>query len=112
METKVLKKEPLTFADIISELSKIKKGQITPIQQKVHDFAIRFSKINKAQKDRLVKELRALGIPTLTDAHICTIANLMPRDIVELRSIFTGTKTTITSENLQKVQEALKKYGK
>jgi len=91
---------------------KTKKEEIAPIQQKVMDHSIKFSKLNKSQELKLTEELKSLEVPRMTEEHIVTIVDLVPRSISELKTVFAGTKTTIAPENIDKIQKTLSKYEK
>ena len=112
-ELKIIKTQPLTLAAVGEELKpKTKKAEIPTIQQKVLEHSAQFSKLNKSQEHKLTEELRALEVPRMTEEHIATIVNLMPKAVSELKTIFAGTKTTIAPENVEKIQQLLSKYEK
>lgn len=112
-ELKILKSEPFTMASLAEEMKpKSKKETITPIQQKVLDHSVKFSKLNKSRELKLFEELKALEVPRITEEHIATIVNLMPKSINELRTVFAGSKTTVAPENLEKIQQTVSKYEK
>ena len=112
-ELKIIKSQPLTLSAVGEELKpKTKREEIPPIQQKVLEHATQFSKLNKSQEHKLIEELKTLEIPRITEEHIVTIVNILPRSINELKIIFAGSKTTITPENLEKILQTLRKYEK
>ena len=103
----------LSLGEIAEELKpKSKKDELEPIQQKVMDYSIKFSKLNKSQELKLIEELSALEVPRMTEEHIATIVNLMPKAVSELKTIFAGTKTTIAPENLESIQKTVNKHEK
>jgi DNA-directed RNA polymerase subunit F len=112
-ELKIIKSRILTLGEIAEELKpKNKKVELEPIQQKVMDHSIKFSKLNKSQELKLIEELRSLEVPRMTEEHIATIVNILPQAVSELKTVFAGTKTTIAQENLDKIQQILNKYEK
>jgi len=112
MEVKVLKSEPLLLGEVEKELKNIKKKDRLPVQEKSYDFARKFEKLKIEKAKQLIEEIRKLEIPRITDFHIYQIADLMPKSLVELRSIFAGTKTTVTPDNIKQIYEIIKKYEK
>ena len=112
MEVKITKEQPLLLSEVEQSLGKIKKKDRLPIQEVTYDFNRKFAKIKTEKSKKLVEEITALEIPRVTEFHIYQIANLMPKNLGELRSIFAGTKTTITPENIKSMLEIVKKYDK
>lgn len=112
MEVKIIKEQPLLSAEVEKSLGKVKKKDRLPIQEITYDFSRKFAKINTEKSKKLIEEINALEIPRVTEFHIYQIANLMPKNLGELRSIFAGTKTTITPENIKNMLEIIKKYDK
>ncbi|UCD04069.1 MAG: hypothetical protein JSW73_00255 [Candidatus Woesearchaeota archaeon] len=110
MEAKIIEEKPLLSSEVEKSLGKIKKKDRLPIQEVTYDFNRKFKKIDTDKSKKLIEEINALEIPRVTDFHICQIANLMPKNLGELRSIFAGTKTTITPENIKSMLEIIKKY--
>jgi DNA-directed RNA polymerase subunit F len=112
-ELKIVKSQTMTLGHIASDVKpKTKKEEITPIQQKVLDHSVKFSKLNKSEELKLVEELKALEVPRMTEEHIATMVNILPKSVNELRTVFAGSKTTIAPENLEKIQNTLSKYEK
>lgn len=111
-ELKIAKSHPLTLGQIADEIKPKAKEEISPIQQKVLDHSVKFSKLNKSQELKLTEELKALDVPRMTEEHIATMVNILPAAVSELRIVFAGSKTTIAPENLEKIQQTLSKYEK
>ncbi len=112
MRTKIIEKEPLCLPEVNNILSKINKKDFAPVQQKIFDFSKKFSKINKDKCSKLKKDLKDLGIARLSEEHIVQIVDIIPKDLGQLRSIFAGSKTTLTPEQLEQILAAVKKYEK
>ena len=110
MELKILKKKPLLLDEVEASISKNKK--FIPLQQKVFDSIKKFSKLNKDKAHKLYEELKALEIPRVEDEQFVLIVNLAPKTESELKSIFAGSKTTVSPERLKKILETLKNYEK
>ncbi len=112
-DIKFIEKEGLCYATLADDLKKAEdKKEPIAIQQKVKDYALRFSKINKDVEAKLGQEIKALEIPLLTDTHMVEIINLMPKTLSELQTIFAGSKTTVSAENLNRLQEVIKAHEK
>ncbi len=123
MEVKILKQEiigPGYLKEILEDSEKklrkaSKKGEelsLNSIQQKTKDSIAKFNKLNKDDELKLLRELTDLKIVRLTDNHLAQIITIIPKDIDELKTIFAGSKTTITPEDLEKIQSTIKQYEK
>lgn len=113
MDIKVVKKEPLTLVEVNKTISGLgKKSELPAIQQKVLTFAKKFNKITEAHAKKLAEELRGLEIPMFSEEHIVQIINIMPKDLAELKSVFAGSKTSISPENFKKILDVVLKYSK
>ena len=111
-ELKIIKSIKMSLGQIAEALKPGKKEELIPVQQKAFDHAVKFSKLNKSQELKLTEELKSLEVPRMTEEHIVTIVDLVPRSISELKTVFAGTKTTIAPENIDKIQKTLSKYEK
>jgi len=112
-DIKFIDKNPISLATLAEELKAVeeKKDKVA-VQQQVKDYAIRFSKVNKVRETKLTKTIKDLEVPLLTDTHIVQIVNLMPGNLTELQTIFAGSKTNVSAENLDKIQKVIKAHGK
>jgi len=113
MDTKIIRKDPLALVDagkLVSGLGK--KAELPTIQQKVQTFAKKFSKITSANAAKLSEDLKKLEIPMFTEESISQICNILPQDLAELKSIFAGSKISISPENFKKILDVVIKYSK
>ena len=110
MELKIIKKQPLLLNEVEEHVGKLKN--MSAVQQKVFESIKKFSKINKDEAHRLFEELKALEIPRVEENQFIQIVNLAPKTESELKSVFAGSKTTVSSENIKKILETLKKHEK
>ena len=113
MEAKLLRKEPITYPEVVKILSGF--GNVpdrSEIQNKVISAVKKFKKLKENQAKKLADELKSLGLATLTEEHIAEIVNILPADLAELKSVFAGSKTTISPENFKKINEIILKYKK
>ena len=99
------------LADMLKGIEK-KQKELSPIQQRVKDHSIKFSKLNKAEELKLAQDIAGLGIPRLDDEYIALIVDLLPKNINELRMIFAGSKVNLAPESFDKIMDVLKKYAK
>ncbi len=108
MELKIINKKPLLLQEVGENIEK----KDIPLQQKVFDSMKKFSKFNKDKALKILEELNSLEIPRLEDEQFIQIINLAPKTESELKSVFSGSKTTVSSENIKKILETLKKHEK
>ena len=112
-DIKFIQRETISLGALAEEIKKVEdKKEPVAVQQKVKDYAIKFSKVNKDKEAKFIEAIRSLEIPLLTDAHAIQIVNLAPENLAELQTVFAGTKTTISPENLTKLQEVIKAHEK
>ena len=113
MEAKLLRKEPISYPNVIKTLSCIGNApERSEVQNKVLTIVKKFKKLKEDKAQKLIKELKSLGLATLTEEHITEIVNILPEDLAELKYIFAGSKTTINPENFKKINEIILKYKK
>lgn len=112
MDSKIINKKPLSRAEVSEILKSPDRKERGAIQQKTYDFTKKFSKITPAQNQKLLDKLKELGITRMTEEHLVTIADLLPKDVAELRTVFAGSKTTIKPEDLDKIQAIVKEFSK
>lgn len=108
----VKSREPRCIAAVGAELSKLKKAEKGPIQQKVYDFTRKFSRLSVLQAEKLIKELEDLEIPRMTKEHIISIVDILPRNDAELKIILAASKTMLKPEDIEKILGVVKKYIK
>lgn len=112
MEIKILDEKPLLLPEVEKELKKVDKKDRLAVQELSYDFARKFSRLNTETAKKLVEEINNLEIPRVGNFHVYQIVTLMPKNLGELRSIFAGTKTTVTPENMKNILSIVKKYEK
>jgi len=111
MEEKILNQKPLPLAEVLSLLKdRAKGGDLNPVEQKVHDFAKQFSKLNKSKVAQLRKDIESLEIPRLSEDQLVELVNIVPLDLGEVRAVLAGSKTTVTPDNIKKLVEVMRKY--
>ncbi len=113
VENKITEKQTLSFPELAKTIQGLgKKDERVEIQNKVLDFAKKASKTNEKDAQKLTEEIKALEIPMLTEDLIVQVANFMPTDLAELKTVFIGAKTNISPENFKRIHELVEKYRK
>ena len=112
-DVKFIEKKGASLSALADTLKSVEdKKNPVAIQQQVKDYAVRFSKLNISGETKLIKAIQDLEIPLVTDSHIVQIVNLMPESANELQTVFAGSRTTVSSENMSKLLEVIKANGK
>jgi len=110
MDEKIIERQPVTLNQLAQKISKINKKEIIPVQQKVFDFAKKFTKMTDGNAEKLAKDLKALDITRLTEEHITDIINLAPQDLAELKTLFVKTNTTLPPEDFKRILDLVDKH--
>ncbi|MFB0557542.1 MAG: hypothetical protein ACETVY_00360 [Candidatus Bathyarchaeia archaeon] len=102
----ILEKKPITAAEAKRLLEADLEG-LDPLQRRVHDYTVRFSRQEAEAAEALVEEL-------VKDAEVdrglaVQIANSMPRSIGELRT-FLGRRRIISEEVMNSILGIIEKY--
>jgi DNA-directed RNA polymerase subunit F len=102
----VQEKKPIT----VSEAKKILEANLEdldPLQRRVHDYTVRFSKQDPEEAEKLVEELvTETGIER---ALAVQIANSLPRSVGELRT-FLGRRRIIAEDLMTSILGIIEKY--
>ncbi len=102
----ILEKKPVSVAEAKKILEK-NPEELDPLQRRVHDYTIRFSKMESDSAQALIEEL-------VNDAEIdrglaVQITNSMPGSIGELRT-FLGRRRIISEEVMNDILRIIEKY--
>ena len=102
----ILEKKPISIAEAKKVLEE-KIEELDPLQRRVHDYTVRFSKIEPEEAKALVEEL-------VTKAKIdrglaVQITNSLPSSIGELRT-FLGRRRIISEEVMNAILGIIEKY--
>ncbi|MCD6576107.1 MAG: DNA-directed RNA polymerase subunit F [Nanoarchaeota archaeon] len=81
-------------------------------QKLAYEHAKKFSKLDAKKATALIKELSNLEMRKLKDDQIVKIADILPKDIDDLKVILAKSKIQFKEEELQKILEIVKKYEK
>lgn len=113
MELKILNKEPLTLPQIEKVIAGLgKKEERAEIQNKIYDTAKKYAKLSEEDALKLMEELKELNIATLAPEQLSQIAEFVPQDLGELKSVLASSKITLPPETFNKIRDILSKYKK
>jgi DNA-directed RNA polymerase subunit F len=102
----VAEKKEITVAKAKS-LLEAKVEELDPLQRRVLDYTIRFSKIGAEDSEKLVQELMEKG---QIDRNLAVqIANSMPGSVAEVRT-FLGWQRIVSEDTLGNILGIIKKY--
>jgi DNA-directed RNA polymerase subunit F len=102
----VVEKKEITVAEAKS-LLEAKVEELDPLQRRVLDYTIRFSKISAEDAEKLVQELMEKG--QIDRPLAVQIANSMPGSVAEVRT-FLGRQRIVSEETLGNILGIIKKY--
>lgn len=102
----IVKREPVTIAEVRNIFSRMDVDQMDQIQRWTFDYSAKFTTIDAKQSHRIKKRL--IKECTLTEEEAVEIINIMPRSIAEVRSFTFGWKKLILAETLAKIQDIIK----
>lgn len=113
VRAEIIEEVPIGMSELKSELKRIKKRdeESSPRLQKLEEYLNNFNQISKADYDSMVSEISQLNVPRLKDVHVMKIADIMPENVEELKSILQGYAITITAENMKKIITVTKKFA-
>jgi DNA-directed RNA polymerase subunit F len=113
MPRKVVSLKPITISEA-ADLLKQRYPNLTPLQQRVYEYANTFRKLPADKAQMLVEELQQrFG---LEREEACQIVNICPRDINELRAVIAGYKRLISSilfsdQKLSEIVQTIESYA-
>lgn len=105
----IIEEKPLTLIEFKEKLVDIEKRdkEISMKAQKTKDYLTAYASKTKKVADAR-KSLQDLQISRLKERHIIKLIDLSPKNIDEIRSIFSGENLTVKQEDLNRILEALK----
>ena len=102
----VVEKKEITIAEA-KALLEAKVEELDPLQRRVLDYTIRFTKTSEKDADKLVNELMEKG--GIDRPLTVQLANCMPGSIAEIRT-FLGRQRIISEEAVNSILMIIKKY--
>jgi len=104
----VTKKRTITVVEA-KKLLEEAGGELSPLQRRVLDYTIRFSKLGFEDAMKLLEELtNEVGLDQDTAVQM---VNCLPRSLEEIRTIL-GRQRIISEEDLKKILEIIARYIK
>jgi DNA-directed RNA polymerase subunit F len=102
----VHEKKPITVAEA-RKILEANLEELDPLQRRVHDYTVRFSKMPAEEGMALVKELTEEA--GLDEALAVQVANSLPVSIGELRT-FLGRRRIISEDVMNAILGIIEKY--
>ena len=102
----VVEKKEITVAEA-KALLEAKAEELDPLQRRVLDYTIRFTKTSEKDADKLVNELMEKG--GIDRQLAVQLVNCMPGSIAEIRT-FLGRQRIISEEAVNSILMIIKKY--
>ena len=104
--TSIQEKKPITTAEA-KRLLEENLEELDPLQRRVHDYTVRFSRLTEEEAAALAAELAEKA--EVDSGLAVQIANCMPRSIGELRT-FLGRRRIISEEVMNSILGIIEKY--
>lgn len=103
--------KPVSLSEVKNILKKIEKERKELLyEQKVAlEHANKFAKLPAKKTEDLIKELMELGF--LQEMHAYKIADILPQNDDDVKTIFAKERTTLSEGNIKKILEIVKKYS-
>lgn len=101
----VQEKKPITTAEARKILEE-NIEELDPLQRRVHDYTVRFSKLNDEKSEAMVEELVEADVDRSLAVQI---ANSLPVTIGELRT-FLGRRRIISEDVINTILGIIEKY--
>ena len=101
----VEEKKPITVGEA-REILEENLEELDPLQRRVHDYTVRFSKLSAEHGEKIVAELVEAGV----DAGLAVqIANSLPESVGEVRT-FLGRRRIISEDLMTTILGIIEKY--
>ena len=102
----MVEKKEITVAEA-KELLEEKVEELDPLQRRVLDYTIRFSKTTATDSEKIVDEL--IELSQIDRSLAVQIVNSMPSSIPEVRT-FLGRQRIISEEAVDSILKVIEKY--
>ncbi|MGQ9788109.1 MAG: RNA polymerase Rpb4 family protein [Candidatus Hadarchaeaceae archaeon] len=107
---RVVKEKPVTLAEVLSILEKVKKeGELEYWQRLTYDYAQKFAKFKSDEAQGLMEEL--LKMDKIKEHLATAIIDLMPETKEDLELIFSKERVKLDDDEINRVLELVKKYS-
>ena len=103
--------KPVTLAEVKNTLKKISKERKEMIyEQKVAlEHATKFGKLPIKKIADMIKEL--IKIKDINEIHAIKIADILPKNEDDIKTIFAKERITISAEDIKKILDIVIKYN-
>ncbi len=101
----IAEKKPITVAEAKKSLEE-NLEDLDPLQRRVHDYTVRFSKLDADQGEKMVDELVEAGVERPLAVQI---VNALPESIGEVRT-FLGRRRIISEDLMTTILGIIEKY--
>jgi DNA-directed RNA polymerase subunit F len=98
-------KKPITVAEARRILEENLK-ELDPLQRRVHDYTVRFTKLDSEKEEAMVGDLIEAGVERVLAVQI---ANSLPESIGEVRT-FLGRRRIIAEDLMTTILGIIEKY--
>ena len=100
------------MAEVRHAINSVKKSEeeLPYRAQKTIEYLENFTKLTKKDLKAMLEEVERLDIPRFKPGHLAKVIDLMPTDIEELKSLFSGEAITIKQEDMKKIVSVLDKF--
>jgi DNA-directed RNA polymerase subunit F len=87
-----------------------KEGELNYEQKNAFDYLNKFCKVPEKDVEALIADLSKVG--KLTERHIVSIVEMLPRGEDELRLLFANERAVLSDEEKKQILDAVKKHAK
>lgn len=107
----VIESAPVTLATVKTILKKRSKdeGEMVYEQKIALEHAEKFGRIKQQDSDKLMGEIKELGI-RLTDDTIVKLIDVLPEDETAVKAVLMQSGTQLKKEQAQKILDLIAKY--
>ena len=98
-------KKPITVAEARKILEE-NLEELDPLQRRVHDYTVRFTKLDAEKGEKMVDELIETGVERVLAVQI---VNSLPESIGEVRT-FLGRRRIISEDLMNTILGIIEKY--
>ena len=103
----VKSESPVSMGEVKKVLAERAKKELVYEQKMTLDYLNKNYKTSQTKLNKLQEELKT--IEKLTDKHIITITNLLPKDLDDLRLLFANERVDLTPTEKEKILDIVNK---
>lgn len=114
----IINNKPLSLAETKKFVAEYEKKLKNVDEEKddrlesVTAYLKKFSKLSIEKSDKIKQELQNLDLMQLKEKHIIKIIDLLPADAEDLHKILIGEPVNLDKNEVDKILDIIKKYGK